>query len=922
MKINGMKIFIILFLTFIPFFVNAESSQLYIDYPLVSSQYGDKLYVQGWFMSNVKESYISISLDDIKLVEKVDRYERQDVLNSVTGYCLDCNLLPGYRMELSLNNFKNGIHKLTVSAYDSQGNLLNVSNRNFNIYKNNVVGCIDEPNSIAFYGEKLVFSGWIMSTNSKLKTNIYIDDNLVDADITRYKREDVINAIFGYGDRYTNIHPGFSSEITLQSYRDGVHNLKVECLDENDKVVFIMSRKFNVKKNSALINLDYPTGKVEGDSLDIYGWIMGNFSNYSINTYIDNNRIAVDYQRYDRPDVLKAINFYEKSLINEKPGFLGKYNVTSFDDGKHVIRIDIVSPDGNVITSEFKEFFLTKYTGIAYIDNPIDNGNVFGTSLDVSGWVLSNDMNDKIEVYIDNLKVDGVISRKERLDVNRAYPNLYGGNSYNLHPGYFVSLDLIKYHDGEHHLKVCVVTDVTQETLNCYSKKFNLTKYSSTMILDYPLNNDFLYGTSLLVSGWLMSTDSNANVSLFIDGNDVSTDVIRYEREDVLDVYSNLYGGRQTNIKPGFKRNIDVSSYKDGYHTVSTVAYSNITNEVLYKVSKRIYIKKNQSLLNVDYPLKYNFSNDVTLVVQGWELSDFRDAKVRIFMDSIELPVSRENREDVFITYQNLYGGRENNEKPGFVSTYSLIGTSVGEHTIKICIYNYLDEIINSEIKKIYVYDNIYFGIDVSSHQSRIDWGLVSKAGIDFAILRVGYGDNWKSQDDVQFLNNVNGVTNNHIPYGVYIYSYATNLHGNSSLNADSASIDSEIAHTLRLLNSINDNQKQYFKLPVFLDMEDDSTKYIGKSRLTQFADYFCGAIEQNGYKCGVYANKNWLTTYLDSKYLVDKYDIWLAHYTDGYYDMSDYTGKYHIWQYSSTGHLNGVNSSYLDMDISYKKYW
>lgn len=34
-------------------------------------------------------------------------------------------------------------------------------------------------------------------------------------------------------------------------------------------------------------------------------------------------------------------------------------------------------------------------------------------------------------------------------------------------------------------------------------------------------------------------------------------------------------------------------------------------------------------------------------------------------------------------------------------------------------------------------------GIDVSSHNGNINWGLV-KIQIDFAIIRIGYGDNIK----------------------------------------------------------------------------------------------------------------------------------------------------------------------------------
>ena len=543
-----------------------------------------------------------------------------------------------------------------------------------------------------------------------------------------------------------------------------------------------------------------------------------------------------------------------------------------------------------------------------------------GVNLPLMGWGMSEDSGASIRMAIDGVDVTEGTVRYVREDVLKLFTG-YGGRKTNVKPGFSNVVDMSSYKDGVHSVSITYVSSTTNEVLGEVTRKFVLKKYSSMLILDTVTEGMKFQGVNLPLMGWGMSEDSGASIRMAIDGVDVTEGTVRYVREDVLKLFTG-YGGRKTNVKPGFSNVVDMSSYKDGVHSVSITYVSSITNEVLGEVTRKFVLKKYNGRIHIDYPAKYHFSKESELNIQGWFLSEFLNSDIHVFVDNIELDVTRHLRDDLYTAFPDEYGGQATNTTPGFLAKYSTSKLSVGEHAIKIYVYDNLKDVIVSKIQKFYVYDNIYFGIDVSSHQNRIDWNTVSKSGVDFAILRVGYGDNWTSQDDVQFMNNVNGVVNNHIPFGVYIYSYATNLHGNSSLNADSASIDSEIAHTLRLLNGISSAQKQYFKLPVFLDMEDDSTKFIGRSRLTQFADYYCSTIEKNGYKCGVYANKNWLTTYLDSKYLVDKYDIWLAHYTDGFYDVSDYGGGYHIWQYSSTGKLAGVNSGYLDMDVSYKKYW
>lgn len=188
-------------------------------------------------------------------------------------------------------------------------------------------------------------------------------------------------------------------------------------------------------------------------------------------------------------------------------------------------------------------------------------------------------------------------------------------------------------------------------------------------------------------------------------------------------------------------------------------------------------------------------------------------------------------------------------------------------------------------------------GIDVSSHQGKIDW---SKVKVDFAIIRLGYGDNIERQDDIQFLNNVNGCISNNIPFGVYLYSYATNLTG-------SASIQSEIEHCKRQLNKIS---KKPFC--VYIDMEDDSTIKLGRSRLTDFALEFCKQITNLGYKAGVYANQNWFQNYLNPSTIASYgYSIWCAKYSDNKPNISS---NYDIWQYSDRGSVNGISGN-VDMD-------
>ena len=191
-------------------------------------------------------------------------------------------------------------------------------------------------------------------------------------------------------------------------------------------------------------------------------------------------------------------------------------------------------------------------------------------------------------------------------------------------------------------------------------------------------------------------------------------------------------------------------------------------------------------------------------------------------------------------------------------------------------------------------------GIDISTWQGKIDWKKVKDAKIDFAIPRSGYGwENRATQTDKQFYNNLDGAAANGIPVGCYHYSYAT--------TKDQARKEADFVMEL-----LKDRKLGY---PVFYDLEDKSQLALSRSALTDIAEAFCQEIESAGYYPGIYCSLDWARNRLDMNRL-SKYDLWLAQY---YYAVT-YTGPYTVWQYTSTGAVNGITGN-VDLNVSYKDY-
>lgn len=190
-------------------------------------------------------------------------------------------------------------------------------------------------------------------------------------------------------------------------------------------------------------------------------------------------------------------------------------------------------------------------------------------------------------------------------------------------------------------------------------------------------------------------------------------------------------------------------------------------------------------------------------------------------------------------------------------------------------------------------------GIDVSEWQGKINWSKVKKSGIDFAIIRCGYGSNYTDQDDAWWKYNVSECERLGIPYGVYLYSCVNTA----------AKAKSEANHVLRLLKG---HKPTY---PVYYDLEDATVAKAGRTNIIKYAQSFCSTIEANGYRAGIYANLDWWDNKLNSSTL-DKYEKWIAQWNN----ECEYEGDFGIWQCTDSGTVSGIDGN-VDLNFAFTEY-
>lgn len=191
-------------------------------------------------------------------------------------------------------------------------------------------------------------------------------------------------------------------------------------------------------------------------------------------------------------------------------------------------------------------------------------------------------------------------------------------------------------------------------------------------------------------------------------------------------------------------------------------------------------------------------------------------------------------------------------------------------------------------------------GIDVSKWQGSISWPDVAADGVQFVMIRLGYGTKDGGALDEKFHQNMEGALSAGLDVGVYFYGTA--------VTEEAARAE---AHFVLSALSAYRGRAAY---PIAYDTEDNTQGALSKSALTAVVAAFCDTIRAQGWYPMFYTSRYWL----ESKLYPSKInaDVWLAQWAA----EPTYSGAYGIWQHSDGGKVSGITGN-VDLDIAYQDY-
>ena len=197
--------------------------------------------------------------------------------------------------------------------------------------------------------------------------------------------------------------------------------------------------------------------------------------------------------------------------------------------------------------------------------------------------------------------------------------------------------------------------------------------------------------------------------------------------------------------------------------------------------------------------------------------------------------------------------------------------------------------------------DESWLGIDVSRYQGDVDWEKVKQAGVEFAMIRVGfrgYGQSGKLMEDAKARQNYENATAAGLKVGVYFFAQAISVE----------EAEEEARYVLELIDGWQ------LDMPVAYDWEclaaDYRTVDTDPQTVTDCAKAFCRILEQEGYDTMISFNPSQSRDMMYLEELVD-HGFWLAMYSD----QMTYEYKVDMWQYTKEGKVPGIQGN-VDINL------
>lgn len=402
--------------------------------------------VRGWALDGYGISDIKVYIDNNYAGDAVLGENRADIKEYYSQYVNSDK--SGFKFQINKNTLKYGYHTLKVIINSGVKDRSQVIEKKIYLYKLKTIGVLDDPiNNMSYDNDETIkIRGWALAYEGVKSVNVFVDEKQVGQANYGELREDVSRAY----SQYNNRNSGYSYNLNLSNYALGDHSIKV-IVEGNDGSNIALEKKINIKDFSQNMNIDEPLYvQHEGENIKVRGWAINYYGVKDVNVKVNGILIGKAIYGTNRPDLL---NIYKEYKNSDKSGYELVLSNTRFNKGKNVIEVEVIGNDGK-ITSMKKEITI-QMKPYMNIDELEDNSIIKSQTI-IRGWGIFEEGVKEVNIYIDNNLIGKASYGISRPDVRGVYPNYTNSDK----SGFEYTLDPSKYNNGDHEIKVEVVSNL------------------------------------------------------------------------------------------------------------------------------------------------------------------------------------------------------------------------------------------------------------------------------------------------------------------------------------------------------------------------------------------------------------------------------------------------------------------------------
>ncbi|MEO5359336.1 MAG: glycosyltransferase family 2 protein [Nitrospirota bacterium] len=492
----------------------------------------DAIEINGFVVSSVKITKIEVYIDEEFTGNAPYGLNRADVALSYP--CYKDSKDAGFCFYKQFNApLHPGVHTLTVRATTEGGHIKQWSEQVEIALPYNAL-TDDNPNIFINCDiELLTFDvievvGWAVSPDGIKEIAVFVDGVFIDNAVCSVPTNTLVERYPCYKG---SINAGFCLFKTLENpLSEGQHTLTLKARSNNGQEATldivcetVESYKSYTSQNPMFI-AGFETCLLTCERILLLAWIVTPAGLATTEIFIDGAFTGYAEGVNTRSDIAQLYPCYK----NKKNLLLGfdKILKTPLSTGRHVLTLKATAEDGQAMSWDFEYNDVEAYADYLMSNAPevlvqLDKAIMSLDFIEVSGWALSPDGIDKVEVYIDNRFVDTAYYGYERGDMKETFPlHTLFKNGASCGFCLYKKLDEA-IEPGYHTIKVAALS-VTGLSKAMYEYNFINRPYKETRseVPRIILSCDKLMVTPdvIEVEGWTASPDGVSTVEVYADG--------------------------------------------------------------------------------------------------------------------------------------------------------------------------------------------------------------------------------------------------------------------------------------------------------------------------------------------------------------------------------------------------------------------